>query len=154
ALGTGLANDEVITGVPERGGYPVEQEKTMQWTMRITADAEGLLRGVDTVDWQEPLVERQRNWIGKAVGASVKFPLPQLVSNIEVFTTRVDTIFGVSFIVLAPEHELVDTLTTIDQRAEIESYKEKTAKKSELDRMADTKTVSGAFTGSYAKHPL
>src|SRR5690606_35903755 len=124
------------------------------WSMRITAYAERLLRGLDTVDWPEPLVEMQRNWIGKSVGASVKFPLPQLVSNIEVFTTRVDTIFGVSFIVLAPEHELVDTLTTIDQRAEIESYKEKTAKKSELDRMADTKTVSGAFTGSYAKHPL
>src|SRR5690606_20800347 len=154
ALGTVLANDEVINGVSERGGYPVEQKKMMQWSMRITAYAERLLRGLDTVDWPEPLVEMQRNWIGKSVGASVKFPLPQLVSNIEVFTTRVDTIFGVSFIVLAPEHELVDTLTTIDQRAEIESYKEKTAKKSELDRMADTKTVSGAFTGSYAKHPL
>lgn len=154
ALGTVLANDEVINGVSERGGYPVEQKKMMQWSMRITAYADRLLRGLDTVDWPEPLVEMQRNWIGKSVGASVKFPLPQLVSNIEVFTTRVDTIFGVSFIVLAPEHELVDALTTTDQRAEIESYKEKTAKKSELDRMADTKTVSGAFTGSYAKHPL
>src|SRR5690606_20820395 len=154
ALGTVLANDEVINGVSERGGYPVEQKKMMQWCMRITAYADRLLRGLDTVDWPEPLVEMQRNWIGKSVGASVKFPLPQFVSNIEVFTTRVDTIFGVSFIVLAPEHELVDTLTTIGQRAEIESYKEKTAKKSELDRMADTKTVSGAFTGSYAKHPL
>ncbi len=154
ALGTVLANDEVINGVSERGGYPVEQKKMMQWSMRITAYADRLLRGLDTVDWPEPLVEMQRNWIGKSVGASVKFLLPQLHTDIEVFTTRVDTIFGVSFIVLAPEHELVDTLTTDNQRAEIESYKEKTAKKSELDRMADTKTVSGAFTGSYAKHPL
>src|SRR5690606_940305 len=154
ALGTVLANDEVINGVSERGGYPVEQKKMMQWSMRITAYADRLLRGLDTVDWPEPLVEMQRNWIGKSVGASVKFPLPQLHANIEVFTTRVDTIFGVSFIVLAPEHELVDALTTNDQRSEIKSYKEKTAKKSELDRMADTKTVSGAFTGSYAKHPL
>src|SRR5690606_15632679 len=101
-----------------------------------------------------PLVEMQRNWIGKSVGASVKFPLPQLQTNIEVFTTRVDTIFGASFIVLAPEHELVNTLTTDEQRSDIEQYKEKTAKKSELDRMADTKTVTGAFTGAYAKHPL
>src|SRR5690606_25665312 len=154
ALGTVLANDEVINGVSERGGYPVEQKKMMQWSMRITAYADRLLRGLDTVDWPEPLVEMQRNWIGKSVGASVKFLLPQLHTDIEVFTTRVDTIFGVSFIVLAPEHELVDTLTTDNQRTEIESYKEKTAKKSELDRMADTKTVSGAFTGSYAKHPL
>ncbi|MBD1421416.1 leucine--tRNA ligase [Sphingobacterium chuzhouense] len=154
ALGTVLANDEVINGVSERGGYPVEQKKMMQWSMRITAYADRLLRGLDTVDWPEPLVEMQRNWIGKSVGASVKFPLPQLHTDIEVFTTRVDTIFGVSFIVLAPEHELVDPLTTDVQRSEIESYKEKTAKKSELDRMADTKTVSGAFTGSYAKHPL
>src|SRR5690606_20419937 len=134
-------------------GYPVEQKKMMQWSMRITAYADRLLRGLDTVDWPEPLVEMQRNWIGKSVGALVKFLLPQL-NDIEVFTTRVDTIFGVSFVVLAPEHELVDSLTTDNQRSEIELYKEKTAKKSELDRMADTKTVSGAFTGSYAKHPL
>ncbi|SFS47821.1 leucine--tRNA ligase [Sphingobacterium wenxiniae] len=154
ALGTVLANDEVINGVSERGGHPVEQKKMMQWSMRITAYADRLLRGLETIDWPEPLVEMQRNWIGKSVGASVKFPVPEQVGGIEVFTTRVDTIFGVSFIVLAPEHELVDALTTDEQRFEIESYKEKTAKKSELDRMADTKTVSGAFTGAYAKHPL
>lgn len=153
ALGTVLANDEVINGVSERGGYPVEQKKMMQWSMRITAYADRLLRGLETVDWPEPLVEMQRNWIGKSVGASVTFPLAT-GGGIAVFTTRVDTIFGVSFIVLAPEHELVDTLTTDGQKAEIESYKEKTAKKSELDRMADTKTVSGAFTGAYATHPL
>lgn len=154
ALGTVLANDEVINGVSERGGHPVEQKKMMQWSMRITAYADRLLKGLETIDWPEPLVEMQRNWIGKSVGASVKFPLPQLQTNIEVFTTRVDTIFGTSFIVLAPEHELVNTLTTDEQRSDIEQYKEKTAKKSELDRMADTKTVSGAFTGSYAQHPL
>ncbi len=154
ALGTVLANDEVINGVSERGGYPVEQKKMMQWSMRITAYADRLLRGLETVDWPEPLVEMQRNWIGKSVGASVKFPVPQLDASIEVFTTRVDTIFGVSFVVLAPEHELVNALTTDAQRPEVESYIEKTAKKSELDRMADAKTVSGAFTGSFAKHPL
>jgi leucyl-tRNA synthetase len=126
----------------------------MQWSMRITAYADRLLRGLDTIDWPEPLVEMQRNWIGKSVGASVKFPVPQLNENIEVFTTRVDTIYGVSFVVLAPEHELVSALTTDSQKTEIESYIDKTSKKSELDRLADTKTVSGAFTGSYAKHPL
>ena len=154
ALGTVLANDEVINGVSERGGYPVEQKKMMQWSMRITAYADRLLKGLDTIDWPEPLVEMQRNWIGKSVGASVKFPVPQLDTAIEVFTTRVDTIFGVSFVVLAPEHELVAALTTAEQKAEVEAYIEKTAKKSELDRMADTKTVSGAFTGAYAKHPI
>ena len=154
ALGTVLANDEVINGVSERGGYPVEQKKMMQWSMRITAYADRLLRGLDTVDWPEPLIEMQRNWIGKSVGATVKFPVPQLDTNIEVFTTRVDTIFGVSFVVLAPEHELVSALTTDGQKDEVEAYIDKTSKKSELDRMADTKTVSGAFTGSYAKHPI
>ncbi len=154
ALGTVLANDEVINGVSERGGYPVEQKKMMQWSMRITAYADRLLRGLDTIDWPEPLVEMQRNWIGKSVGALVKFPIPQLDTHIEVFTTRVDTIFGVSFVVLAPEHELVSALTTDEQRSDVQSYIDKTAKKSELDRMADTKTVSGAFTGSYAKHPI
>ncbi len=154
ALGTVLANDEVINGLSERGGYPVEQKKMMQWSMRITAYADRLLRGLQDVDWPEPLVEMQRNWIGKSVGASVKFPVPQLNTNIEVFTTRVDTIFGVSFVVLAPEHELVSALTTEGQRAVIQSYIDNTSKKSELDRMADTKTVSGAFTGSYAKHPI
>ncbi|MEJ5055551.1 leucine--tRNA ligase [Sphingobacterium sp. MYb382] len=154
ALGTVLANDEVINGLSERGGFPVEQKKMMQWSMRITAYADRLLRGLDTIDWPEPLVEMQRNWIGKSVGASVKFPLPQLDQAIEVFTTRVDTIFGVSFVVLAPEHDLVDALTTAEQQVEVDAYRAKTTKKSELDRMADTKTVSGAFTGSYAKHPI
>ncbi|WP_207535010.1 leucine--tRNA ligase [Desertivirga arenae] len=154
ALGTVLANDEVKDGVSERGGYPVEQKKMMQWSMRITAYADRLLQGLDTIDWPEPLKEMQRNWIGKSTGASVVFPLENGGGSIEVFTTRVDTIFGVSFLVIAPEHELVTSLTTSEQKEEIESYISQTKKKSELDRMADTKTVSGAFTGSYALNPL
>jgi len=155
ALGTVLANDEVKDGVSERGGYPVIQKKMMQWSMRITAYADRLLRGLDTVDWPEPLVEMQKNWIGKSVGASVKFKVSGNESDeIEVFTTRVDTLYGVSFLVLAPEHELIPILTTAGQQEEVTAYIEQTKRKSERDRMADTKTVSGAFTGSYAIHPL
>lgn len=154
ALGTVLANDEVINGLSERGGFPVEQKKMMQWSMRITAYADRLLEGLERIDWPEPLIEMQKNWIGKSIGASVYFPLPQLDTRIEVFTTRVDTIFGVSFIVLAPEHELVSVLTTEEKRSEVEAYIEKASKKTELDRMADSKTITGAFTGSYAKHPI
>jgi leucyl-tRNA synthetase len=153
ALGTVLANDEVIGGLSERGGYPVEQKKMMQWSMRITAYADRLLKGLETIDWPEPLVEMQRNWIGKSVGASVKFATDKGY-EIEVFTTRVDTIYGVSFLVLAPEHEWVSSFTTPEQKNEVSNYIEQTKKKSELERMADTKTVSGAFTGSYAVHPL
>ncbi|MGZ3811037.1 MAG: leucine--tRNA ligase, partial [Mucilaginibacter sp.] len=161
ALGTVLANDEVKDGFSERGGHPVEQKKMMQWSMRITAYAERLLQGLDTIDWPEPLKEMQRNWIGKSVGASVRFPIEKATHNsqptthhIEVFTTRVDTIFGVTFLVLAPEHELVPALTTPEQKAEIDAYIAQSKKKSELDRMADTKTVSGAFTGSYVINPV
>jgi len=164
ALGTVLANDEVKDGFSERGGYPVEQKKMMQWSMRISAYAERLLQGLNTIDWPEPVKEMQRNWIGKSIGASVKFKIEKLNINaaselptadfIEVFTTRVDTIFGVSFIVLAPEHELVQTLTTVGQQEDIANYIAQTKKKSELDRMADTKTVSGAFTGSYVVNPV
>ncbi len=148
ALGTVLANDEVKDGVSERGGYPVIQKRMMQWSMRITAYAERLLTGLDTVDWPDPLVEMQRNWIGKSTGASVWF------DDIEVFTTRVDTIFGASFLVLAPEHELVAKYTASAQQKAVEAYTNATKKKSELDRMADTKTVTGVFTGGYATHPL
>lgn len=154
ALGTVLANDEVVNGVSERGGYPVERKKMMQWSMRITAYAERLLRGLETVNWPEPLVEMQRNWIGKSTGATVRFAVPAIAKEIEVFTTRVDTIYGVSALVLAPEHDLVDLLTTDGQRSAVESYVAQTKRKSEIDRMADVKTVSGAFTGSYAIHPL
>lgn len=161
ALGTVLANDEVKDGFSERGGYPVEQKKMMQWSMRISAYAERLLQGLNTIDWPEPVKEMQRNWIGKSVGASVRFKI-DLTSSIshlpsdyiEVFTTRIDTIFGVSFIVLAPEHELVKALTTEAQQQDIDNYIAQTKKKSELDRMADTKTVSGAFTGSYVINPV
>lgn len=154
ALGTVLANDEVIGGYSERGGHPVEQKKMMQWSMRISAYAERLLQGLNTVDFPEPVKEMQRNWIGKSVGASVKFPIENHAGHIEVFTTRVDTIYGVSFLVLAPEHELVAELTTPEQKEAVENYIAQTRKKSELDRMADTKTVSGAFTGSYVLNPV
>lgn len=167
ALGTVLANDEVKDGFSERGGYPVEQKKMVQWSMRITAYAERLLQGLNTIDWPEPLKEMQRNWIGKSVGAMVEFEVEPVVGNFElsqdsplepakiaVFTTRVDTTFGVTFVVLAPEHELVKHLTTPDQQPDIDAYIDQAKKKSELDRMADTKTVSGAFTGSYVINPL
>ena len=163
ALGTVLANDEVKDGFSERGGYPVEQKKMMQWSMRITAYAERLLQGLDKIDWPDPLKEMQRNWIGKSIGAMVKFPLESRVKNqesgaeisyLEVFTTRVDTIFGVSYMVIAPEHELVQALTTPEHKAGIDACIAQTKKKSELDRMADTKTISGAFTGSYVVNPL
>ena len=154
ALGTVLANDEVKDGFSERGGYPVEQKKMMQWSMRITAYADRLLQGLDTIDWPEPIKEMQRNWIGKSVGASVKFQVEGNDKQVEVFTTRVDTIFGVSYLVLAPEHEWVAELTTPEQKQDIENYIAQTKKKSELDRMADTKTVSGAFTGTYVINPV
>ncbi|MCZ4242492.1 leucine--tRNA ligase [Pedobacter punctiformis] len=154
ALGTVLANDEVKDGFSERGGYPVEQKKMMQWSMRITAYADRLLQGLDTIDWPEPIKEMQRNWIGKSVGASVKFQVEGNDKQIEVFTTRVDTIFGVSYLVLAPEHEWVAELTTPGQKQAVENYIAQTKKKSELDRMADTKTVSGAFTGTYVVNPV
>lgn len=154
ALGTVLANDEVKDGYSERGGHPVEQKKMMQWSMRISAYAERLLQGLNTIDWPEPVKEMQRNWIGKSVGASVRFKIDGREDSIEVFTTRVDTIFGVSYLVLAPEHELVTALTTPEQRAVVDAYVAQTKKKSELDRMADTKTVSGAFTGSYVVNPV
>ncbi|RQO80145.1 leucine--tRNA ligase [Pedobacter sp. KBW01] len=154
ALGTVLANDEVKDGFSERGGFPVEQKKMMQWSMRITAYSDRLLQGLDTIDWPEPIKEMQRNWIGKSVGASVKFQVEGSDKQIEVFTTRVDTIFGVSYLVLAPEHEWVAELTTPAQKQAIEDYISLTKKKSELDRMADTKTVSGAFTGTYVINPV
>lgn len=159
ALGTVLANDEIVNGVSERGGHPVIRKKMTQWSMRISAYAERLLQGLETIDWTESLKESQRNWIGKSVGASVKFKvLPtsdfKLQTHIEVFTTRPDTIFGVTFMTLAPEHELVAQITTPEQKAAVESYIEATAKRSERERMADVKTISGVFTGAYAEHPF
>ena len=154
ALGTVLANDEIVNGVSERGGHPVIRKKMTQWSMRITAYAERLLQGLDTIDWSESIKESQRNWIGKSVGASINFALAESEHNIEVFTTRPDTLFGVTYLTLAPEHPLVPLITTEEQRTEVEAYIAATAKRSERDRMADTKTVSGAFTGAYAVHPL
>ena len=154
ALGTVLANDEIVNGVSERGGHPVIRKKMTQWSMRITAYAERLLQGLDTIDWSESIKESQRNWIGKSIGASINFTLASGERKIEVFTTRPDTLFGVTYLTLAPEHALVPLITTEEQRTEVEAYMAATAKRSERDRMADTKTVSGAFTGAYALHPL
>ena len=153
-LGTVLANDEVINGVSERGGYPVIRKKMTQWSMRITAYADRLLQGLDTIDWSESIKESQRNWIGKSVGASIDFTVAGGSHKITVFTTRPDTLFGVTYLTLAPEHPLVLEITTEEQRGEVEAYIADTAKRSERDRMADTKTISGAFTGAYAVHPL
>ena len=154
ALGTVLANDEIVNGVSERGGHPVIRKKMTQWSMRITAYAERLLQGLDTIDWSESIKESQRNWIGKSIGASIYFVLAGGEYKVEIFTTRPDTLFGVTYLTLAPEHALVPLITTDEQRAEVEAYMAATAKRSERDRMADTKTVSGAFTGAYALHPL
>ena len=154
ALGTVLANDEIVNGVSERGGHPVIRKKMTQWSMRITAYAERLLQGLDTIDWSESIKESQRNWIGKSVGASIDFVLAGGEHKVEVFTTRPDTLFGAIYLTLAPEHPLVLQITTEEQRAEVEAYIAATAKRSERDRMADTKTVSGAFTGAYVVHPL
>ncbi|PZR22430.1 MAG: leucine--tRNA ligase [Flavobacterium psychrophilum] len=185
ALGTVLANDEIVNGVSERGGYPVVRKKMTQWSMRISAYAERLLQGLEGIDWTESLKESQRNWIGKSVGASVTFNvltpeeaedahkatkglgvrefLEDMFSEvgeddkrytIEVFTTRPDTIFGVTFMTLAPEHELVAKITTPEQKAAVDAYVEATSKRSERERMADVKTISGVFTGAYAEHPF
>jgi leucyl-tRNA synthetase len=162
ALGTVLANDEIINGVSERGGHPVVRKKMTQWSMRITAYAQRLLDGLEKIDWPQPLKDSQTNWIGRSEGSSVTFKiipcdkviLSAVEGKIDVFTTRPDTIFGASFMTLAPEHELVSKITTPGQEAEVDAYIEATAKRSERDRMADVKTISGAFTGAYAEHPF
>lgn len=189
ALGTVLANDEIVNGVSERGGHPVVRKKMKQWSMRISAYAERLLQGLNSIDWTPSLKESQTNWIGKSSGASIVFdvvsveklegnpnffPLPDVPLgefanialthealtteannySIEVFTTRPDTIFGATFITLAPEHELVLKITTPEQRAAVEAYIESTSRRSERERMADVKSVSGVFTGAYAEHPF
>lgn len=153
ALGTVLANDEVKDGVSERGGHPVERKKMRQWMMRITAYAERLLQGLETIDFPEPIKDMQRNWIGKSVGAQLDFHTETNV-KITVFTTRVDTLFGVTYLALAPESELVPLLTTPDQEKAVNEYVEKAKNRSERDRMSDVKTVSGIFTGTYAVHPF
>jgi leucyl-tRNA synthetase len=155
ALGTVLANDEIVNGVSERGGHPVVRKKMTQWSMRISAYAQRLLDGLQTIDWPQPLKDSQTNWIGRSQGAMVSFEVDGFEGEkIDVFTTRPDTIFGVSFMTLAPEHELVSKITTEAQKAEVDAYVEVTAKRSERDRMADVKTISGVFTGAYAIHPF
>jgi leucyl-tRNA synthetase len=154
ALGTVLANDEVVNGLSERGGHPVEQKLMRQWSMRIKAYAERLLKGLDTLDWSDSIKDQQRNWIGKSQGASVHFKLENSSDTIEVFTTRPDTIYGVSFMVLAPEHQLVDQITTEEFASEVAEYKKQASLKSERDRQADVKNISGQNTGAFAIHPF
>lgn len=153
-MGTVLSNDEVKDGFSERGGFPVVRKKMKQWSMRITAYAERLLEGLDTVNWPEPLKEMQRNWIGKSKGAEMEYVIEGHEDKITVFTTRIDTVCGVTFLVLAPELDLINKITTDDQREEVATYVEVAKNKSERDRMTNVKTVSGAFTGAYAINPF
>ena len=152
-LGTVLANDEVIEGVSARGGYPVVQKRMRQWCLRVSAYAERLLEGLDTVDWTDSLKETQRNWIGRSEGTEVRFRVKDSDIEFTIFTTRADTMFGVTFMVLAPESELVAQVTTEAQRVEVEAYLERTKKRTERERIADRK-VTGVFTGSYAVNPF
>ena len=154
ALGTVLANDEIVNGLSERGGFPVVRKKMKQWSMRITAYAQRLLDGLNEIDWPQPLKDAQTNWIGRSVGAMVNFQVDGHNEEIDVFTTRPDTIFGVSFMTLAPEHKLVSEITSEDQKEAVEAYVLATAKRSERDRMADVKSISGVFTGAYVVHPF
>ena len=153
-LGTVLANDEVKDGLSVRGGYPVEQKRMKQWSLRVTAYAQRLLDGLDTLEWSESLKEIQRNWIGRSVGAQVFFDIKDSDRKLEIFTTRPDTIFGVTLMVIAPEHEWVSELTTPENRAAVEEYIEQTKKRSERERIAETRRVSGVATGSYAINPF
>ncbi len=153
-LGTVLANDEVKEGFSVRGGHPVEHKRMKQWFLRITAYAERLLEGLDSLDWSDSLKYIQRNWIGRSEGATIFFPLKGHAESIEVFTTRPDTIFGATFMVLAPEHELVAEITTDEYREEVDEYIRKAGSKSERERMTEVKRVSGQFTGSYSVHPF
>ena len=154
ALGTVLANDEVKDGVSERGGHPVEKKLMKQWSMRITSYAQRLLDDLEGIDWTESIKESQRYWIGRSEGSSLEFNIQNSTLKLEVFTTRPDTIFGVSFMVIAPEHEFVAQLTSADQKQAVADYLEKTKNRSERERMADVKNVTGVFTGAYAIHPF
>jgi len=154
ALGTVLANDEIKDGRSERGNHPVERKKMKQWSMRITAYAERLLQGLDRIEFSDALKEIQRNWIGKSEGASIHFQIADHKEQIEVFTTRPDTIFGASFMVLAPEHPLVDEISSEAQSEKIKAYQKYAASRSERERMSEVKSVSGEFTGAYAIHPF
>jgi len=154
ALGTVLANDEVKDGLSERGGHPVEKKAMMQWSLRITAYAERLLQDLDTLEWSDALKSMQRNWIGRSEGAQMFFEIVGHEEKLEIFTTRPDTIFGATYLVLAPEHDLVKKITTIEQNENVEAYLEYVSSRSEIDRMSEVKEVSGVFTGAFAKHPF
>jgi leucyl-tRNA synthetase len=153
-LGTVLANDEVINGVSERGGHPVIQKKMMQWSLRITAYAQRLLDGLNNLEWSDSLKEIQRNWIGRSQGAEIEFKIADDQSSFKIFTTRPDTICGATFMVLAPEHELTSVITTRKQTQEISNYLDYVKGRSERERMSETKTITGAFTGAYALNPI
>ena len=153
-MGTVLANDEIVNGVSERGGYPVVRKKMTQWSMRISAYADRLLSGLENIDWSDAIKESQRNWIGKSVGALVTFNIKGHDTSIEVFTTRPDTIFGVSFMTLAPEHPLVEIITIESEKAAVAAYVLATSRRSERERMADVKMITGVFTGAYVEHPF
>jgi leucyl-tRNA synthetase len=154
ALGSVLANEEVKDGLSERGGYPVERKLMKQWSMRITAYSQRLLDGLDTIDWTDSIKEAQRNWIGRSEGSSIKFELQNSTAQIEVFTTRPDTIFGVTFLTLAPEHELVNSITTAEQKTAVDEYIIASKNRSERERQAEVKKISGVFTGAYATNPF
>ena len=153
ALGTVLANDEVVNGVSERGGYPVEQKVMRQWCLRVSAYAQRLLDGLETIDWTDSLKETQKNWIGRSEGTEVRFKVKDSDLEFTIFTTRADTMFGVTFMVLAPESELVPQVTTAAQKAEVEAYLDRTRKRTERERIAD-RSVTGVFSGSYAINPF
>ena len=152
-LGTVLANDEVKDGYSERGGFPVEQKLMKQWSLRITAYAERLLEGLDGINWSESIKEVQRNWIGRSNGVSLNFSVEEQNETIEVFTTRPDTLYGVSFIVLAPEHDLVRKITTSQQKNKVQDYINNVKLKSEVDRQS-SQNITGVFTGAYVQHPF
>lgn len=154
ALGTVLANDEVINGVSYRGGFPVVKKQMRQWSLRITEYADRLLKGLDEIDFSDSMKEVQRNWIGKSIGARIQFNIKNQEATLPVFTTRPDTIFGVDFMVLAPEHDLVKQITTKQQQDDVDKYLKYVESRSEIDRMAEVKKITGAFTGAYAINPL
>ena len=154
ALGTVLANDEVVNGVSERGGFPVVKKKMRQWSLRITEYAERLLKGLEEIDFTDSMKDIQRNWIGKSFGAEIEFRLAGNEELLRVFTTRPDTIFGVDFMVLAPEHDLVEKITTAEQRKEVDKYLHYVQSRSDVERMAEVKKITGCFTGSFAIHPF
>lgn len=153
-LGTVLANDEVVNGVSERGGYPVERKLMKQWILRVSAYAERLLKGLETLEWSDSIKEIQRNWIGRSEGAFIRFKIENNENTLDIFTTRPDTIFGVSFMVMCPEHALIEQITTPEQKAEVDKYVYWARNRSETERQTDVKKVSGVFTGAYAVNPF